>query len=235
MKRIFTTLSRKWPEYLLEVIVITVGVLGAFALNNWNDNRKARILEKNLLEQFKAGLIRDISDMSYNINTHERSLEYQRKTMDWLGSEKPYQPELCKYFAWSNHYTVFISNDEAFETLKSYGIGIISSDSIKSAILKLYESTYDYHDDLEKEYNGFNRSILKDVIPKLFFGSLFDSADPDLMGCLEPLHVEEVKANTAYAFHIKNLMEFNTEFLDQMRRAKFEAGFLIQLINKELE
>ena len=60
MKKIIETLKRKWTEYLLDIIVIIIGILGAFALNSWNEDRIANISQKESLKKLTFDLESDI-------------------------------------------------------------------------------------------------------------------------------------------------------------------------------
>ena len=54
MKKILETLKQKWAEYLLEIIVIMIGILGAFLLNNWNEERKENEALISILKNAKT-------------------------------------------------------------------------------------------------------------------------------------------------------------------------------------
>ena len=45
MKKIIGHLNENWIRHGFETLVVTVGILGAFTLNNWSENRKAEKLE----------------------------------------------------------------------------------------------------------------------------------------------------------------------------------------------
>lgn len=70
MKRILTTLSQKWPEYLLEILVLIIGIYGAFVLDNWNEWRKERIEEKKLCEQLKLDYEANLKQLDQKIGLH---------------------------------------------------------------------------------------------------------------------------------------------------------------------
>ncbi|WP_420316977.1 DUF6090 family protein [Ekhidna sp.] len=89
MKKILTTLSQKWPEYLLEILVITIGILGAFGLNRWNEqvrfeNEQAQIIA-NLNEEFTT----NVESLNSQIARLERKIRACSQIMSYIHASKP--------------------------------------------------------------------------------------------------------------------------------------------------
>ena len=54
MKKVKEHLKTEWYKYVLEMIVITAGILGAYSLNNWNENSKNKKLEQAYLSDINS-------------------------------------------------------------------------------------------------------------------------------------------------------------------------------------
>ncbi len=74
MKRIFTTLSQKWPEYLLEIFVLIIGIYGAFVVDNWNEAQKERISTRILAISLIADLEKDTNFLITNLEWSQNKI-----------------------------------------------------------------------------------------------------------------------------------------------------------------
>lgn len=64
MKKILETLKNKWAEYILEILVIMIGIIGAFMLNDWNESKRLYNQRQELITSL-------IEDFEYNSTTLE--------------------------------------------------------------------------------------------------------------------------------------------------------------------
>ena len=73
MKKLLLTLAQKWPEYLLEILVLIIGIYGAFLVDNWNEDRKARQQQRVYLSHILSNLEDDKQQLD-SLYNHTRDV-----------------------------------------------------------------------------------------------------------------------------------------------------------------
>ncbi|MEO9483174.1 MAG: DUF6090 family protein [Ekhidna sp.] len=194
MKRIPSTLANKWPELLLELIVITVGIVGAFGLNNWNENRKSRNVEVKILSEILDNLKED----GANILQAERQLANSVKSISSLLNSNlrtMNDDSLAKNLALFINFYKYHPIDNAYETLKSSSASI-SSIELKNAISRYYEyeqnralsGLMDVEDQFHKYLVPFAREYIEDfnwlksATPRNKTSEFFSDLEKELIG-----------------------------------------------------
>jgi hypothetical protein len=71
MKRLLTILSQKWPEYLIEAIVIIASILGAYSLDRWNEDRKTKLEKIELVKLLIVDYEGNLLQLNQKIKLHE--------------------------------------------------------------------------------------------------------------------------------------------------------------------
>lgn len=140
--------NSKMEKYFIyaigEILLVVVGILIALQVNNWNEKRKNRITEIQILKIIHENLTNDIDDFEKN-QIHLSNRIYACEVL--LSSSKnniEYHDSLAYHLLYTTIFPHFTPNVSGFELLKSKGIEFISNDSLKLAITNLYEYGYKY-------------------------------------------------------------------------------------------
>lgn len=224
-----------WYKFLVEFISVFIAVVFAFALNNWNDNRRDANAEKKLLGEISNGLTKDIEDIKVNVYGHnvgKKACQYWRKV---INNEEFNQDSITSNYIRLTRDFICIQNKAGYETLKSKGLELIKNDSLRLEIISLYEYNYETLRKLEETYAEmqFQNSYfmaLNDIISPYF---RFDEKG-NIQNIALPIQISESERNTFMTYLLK--IETNRNFiLGLYADIEKKTNTLIAHINKELE
>ena len=222
-----------------EIALVVIGILIALQINNWNETSKAQRIEMDMLNEIKLSLVRDLEDIDINLKIHSEILRSQNIIVDWLANDEEYQDTLAKHFSRINGQTEFISNEGAFETLKSMGLRSLSNDSIRIKLLRIYDIKYKMYREYENYYRTYLEHTIKYVNPEHFelTEDLIVKNQVDIgHGEMKPTDVIRIKKDLEFKYWLKTNRNNNDKFIHfGIKLLISDIHVVIKIITEELE
>ncbi len=224
-----------WKKHGFEFLSIFIAVVSAFALNNWNENRRDALSENKILTEISNGLKKDLEDIKTNVGGHKIGIsacDYFKKAFTGKSVEADsllffYYPKLTRDY-------ISIQNIAGYETLKSKGLELIRNDSLRLKIISLYEYYYNTLRKLEEEYSEmqFHRNYFKEINEELAPYIKINS-NGIIEGINLPLKIPKNRRNKLllYLFKIQYNRNFILQYYLQIEKTIIEVR---EDINKEI-
>lgn len=147
--------KNKIEQFSIDFLIVFLGVLAAFALGNWGEQKKESKVELKILSEIKNGLDEDLADLDFNINGHKKGLAANYFFSSLINGNQPKVDSLAQFYTDLLNDFIPVQNLSGYETLKSRGLEIIKNDSLRKEILSLYENDYNILRKREEEHEEF--------------------------------------------------------------------------------
>jgi hypothetical protein len=234
MKKIIEHLQQEWYKYVLEILVITIGILGAFALNNWNETRKAKIEEVALLQTMLKDIKTDSVIIHYQIKSstdvddlHQRIFAESR------------DPSLINDSLNLDIIRLGKSSKSVFEENQKENLNRISNEEIRQYLI-WYLTKFGWADAAQDNFNRYREDIL---IPYLsahgihrveaLFGDQKKIRERSTR-IIDHDKLQQQYGTDAFDQHLFSLKMRNQWFLDNVTECQQVNKEAIKLLNEEL-
>ena len=155
--------ENKVTRYLLyaigEIGLVVLGILIALQIDNWNDNRKELIKEREILQQFTLELGDDLSILDASIAYNDFVIKSCNELIRHLEGDLPYTDSLSLYFDRWVSPDVLEFNGSTYQNLITIGPELIRNEYLRSDLLKLYNFSYKkartFNDYFRSDFHSF--------------------------------------------------------------------------------
>ena len=217
--------ENRFSKYLLyaigEILLVVVGILIALQVNNWNEERKSKVQELKILQNFKLSLAADSSYREESSFTYERARQSMDYLIAYMEKDLPYRDTLKYHFSnmandWGLKYDF-----STYEMLKSTDLNLISNESLRSNMINYYRYAEGIGANLSKRYTA----IIEDASKTLFskhFDQMWEGRPDHPQGVMIPTDYEALKKDHQFRYFLRTLKNQNYWLIERPTRISEE-------------
>ena len=214
-----------WRKLGFEFLSIFIAVTSAFALNNWNENRRDRQAASKILAEISNGLKKDIDDIRINKNGHKDGMRACNFWRSVIRNDTPNLDSLLHHYIDLTRDYISIQNASGYESLKSRGLELIEDDSLRFEIITLYEYDYNILKKFEEEYHEmqYQENYFEEINKRIAPNFKFDKRG-NIVGIDLPLKISEAEQHIllSYLWKIQGNRNFIIQFYTQTEEKLIE-------------
>jgi hypothetical protein len=225
MKQIWQYLKAKWIKYLIETLTIVLGILIAFALDNWNEKKKTQTELNNILIEIRENLVRDTSSIS-NILT-ERNLDFaaQNRVINAIQDDLPLEDQIRSDLGRCMLKREVPLVSTGFSLLKESKLTTFEDRTLRSKLVEYYEQVVlemvsEYQDD-RYEFENVLLPYLRTNFKDWEFGQ-----------SATPINWESIKEDNYFVSALKMGLDNISSTLNSLEDGRNSAVNIIALLDK---
>ena len=147
--RLIKHLTTDWFHYGFETLAVVVGILMAFALDNWNEKRQTQNELSNILDEIREDLVRDTSLISNILTLRIHDFEAQTRVINAIQDDWPLNDQIRSDPAMVMLMRPVPLVKSGFSLLKESRLTSIEDRALRSTLVEYYEQVVV---DVEAEY-----------------------------------------------------------------------------------
>ena len=135
----------KYFKYAIgEILLVVIGILIALQINNWNEEKKYRAQEKNLLTGLKEDLQESKKEIESAIIYNDSTIHFYKYILVNFENNEGVTPQFKKALGKITNWQIPYLTYSTFESLKNKGLDLISDSSLRKNIIALYDNEFAY-------------------------------------------------------------------------------------------
>lgn len=225
-------LKEMWPAYLIEILVIILGISITLALEEWRDSSKENRLEQIYLKNLLTDVELDLQSLKYTSASTQKLLDQGNEILSYIRtpankgiSFNQLNAAIRNILARPN----FISNDATFSDLKSSGhLHLLEDIQLKNRLFAYYSQTQNIKDIQDAEQQAtitLSGSYFLKQFPMDDFGNQQPPSESNM--------VNDLPKNIEFGNNVLLRVTTRKELLSLYQKADSLAGQLKQELSVE--